>query len=126
MNDTTRESLSFLREYWSTTAADSPFSEEQVGAIDVLLADPPSFSDEQWEFFFDTLSGPYGCNFKDGPNGMTWVCKGGSDLTFTKEILEEMLDDEVERARILSVIDVFGGHCDCEVVFNVQERVLAA
>lgn len=123
MNDTTRESLSFLREYWSTTAASSPFSEEQIGAIDSLFADPPSFSDEQWEDLFVRLEGPDGCNFREGPNGDTWDCKGGTDLTFTKAILGEMVD-EAERDRVLSVIDVFGGHCDCEVVFNVQERVL--
>lgn len=126
MNDTTRESLSWLREYWSTTASNSPFWEAQVEAIDALFADPPSFSDEQWEDLFMRLEGPDGCNFREGPNGGTWDCKGGTDLTFTKAFLEEMLDDQAERDRVLSVIDVFGGHCDCEVVFNVQERVLPA
>ena len=126
MNDKTESSLRVLRNYWSTTAASSPFSEEQIGAIDALVADPPSFTDAQWEFFFDTLAGPGYCNFRQGPSGDTWDCKGGTDLTFTKEILGEMLDDEVKRDRVLSIIDVFGGHCDCEVVFNVQERVLPA
>jgi len=126
MNDTTRESLSFLREYWSTTAADSPFSEEQIGAIDALLAEPPSFSDEQWENFFERLTGPDYCNFRGIENDFTWDCKGGSDLTFTNVILGEMVPDLDERGRLLSIIDAFGGHCDCEVIFNVQERVLPA
>lgn len=121
MNETTRRSLTFMRDYWVRT--ESPFSEEQIGAIDGLLAEPPSFSDEEWEQFFDRLAGPEGCDFKEEPD-FTWHCSGGNDKPITKAILEDMLDDEGERDRVLALVDVFGGHCDCEVILNAQDRIL--
>lgn len=118
MNDHTRESLAFLRDYWART--DSPFSEVEIASIDRLFDSPPSFSDEQWVEFFDRLAGPEGCNFTEE----TWQCAGGNDKTFATAILEDMLDDEEQRNRVLLLVDVLGGHCDCEVIFNAQERIL--
>ncbi len=121
MNDTTRESLTFLRDYWART--ESPFSAEEIRAINGLLVEPPSFSEAEWEQFFDRLAGPEGCDFREDPD-LTWQCAGGNDKTFSKAILEDMLDDESERNRVLALVDVLGGHCDCEVILNAQDRIL--
>ena len=68
----------------------------------------------------DWLNGPEGCNFRAEPEGSehyVWDCDGKH--TLTRRWLEEhglTVESEMEALRHM------GGHCDCEVVFNCDDR----
>ena len=72
----------------------------------------------RWEEFCKRLAGPEGCNFKTGAkHGTTmWKCAGGDDKTFATKILKAM---GMSVAASLAYFDEHGGHCDCEILFNV-------
>ena len=72
----------------------------------------------RWEEFCNRLAGPEGCDFQKKPDGnTTWKCAGGTDKTFATKILKAM---HVDMAASLAYFDEHGGHCDCEILFNVQ------
>jgi hypothetical protein len=72
----------------------------------------------RWEEFCNRLAGPEGCNFRKKPDGnTTWTCFGGTDKTFATRILEAMGMDVTAS---LAYFSEHGGHCDCEILFNVQ------
>jgi len=72
----------------------------------------------RWEEFCNRLAGPEGCDFQKKPDGnATWKCAGGSDKTFAAKILKSM---GMDVAASLAHFDEHGGHCDCEILFNVQ------
>jgi hypothetical protein len=76
----------------------------------------------RWDEFYGRLEGAEGCDFKDEPPGsgnVTWRCKGGTDQSLSEEVLRAMgaTDEEVEAS--LAYFSAHGGHCDCEVLFNV-------
>ena len=77
-----------------------------------------------WKEFSEKLEGPEGCNVKkpqDAP--MTWECAGGedkeNDFTFATAILQGMEGIDVEGS--LEYFTENGGHCDCEILFNVGQ-----
>lgn len=109
--------LAEIRGYWAD--AEVPFAAEEIEMIDAITEDPPGLTDEQWAELFDRLAGPDACNFQDDK----WTCAGGNDKTFATEILMDMGIDEQERGRVLSLVDVLGGHCDCEILFNAEPRI---
>lgn len=72
----------------------------------------------RWEEFCNRLSGPEACDFKADPvSGFTWKCKGGMDKTFAEAILP---DFDVDVPASLAFFESHGGHCDCEILFNVE------
>ena len=72
-----------------------------------------------WQAFCERLSGPEGCDFQDDKvKGFTWCCGGGKDQSRSRAILETM-DVDVDKS--LEVFSAAGGHCDCEVLFNVED-----
>jgi len=71
-----------------------------------------------WYKFIDKLVGPEGCNFRDGEKGTTWNCKGGHDKSLSRKILLKYWKG-VSLLKTFAYFDDHGGHCDCEVVFNV-------
>ena len=74
----------------------------------------------QWETFCDRLSGSEGCDFQeDKDRGFTWCCGGGNDQSKSRAILETM--DGLNIDLSLRVFTACGGHCDCEVLFNVED-----
>src|SRR4051812_26215878 len=78
----------------------------------------------RWVEFFDRLQGPEGCDFKeepveDGEPKIAWRCGGGYDRTYARAILEAMGYDEAYIERSFAFFDEHGGHCDCEILFNV-------
>jgi hypothetical protein len=80
---------------------------------------------EQMEEFFMRLAGPEGCDFKDDPvKSFTWKCAGGNDKTFAKKILTEMQINPDDQIDFLCECDRYGGHCDCEILFNAEERIM--
>lgn len=67
----------------------------------------------RWREFADRLGGPEGCDFKNN----TWKCNNLEDRPFATAILESMGAD------VEASLDYFyenGGHCDCEILFNVD------
>ncbi len=76
---------------------------------------------ELWEQFTNDLSGPKGCDFQFPPKGsFTWDCAGGTDKAFATTLLQEMEDVDVEGS--LKYFEDNGGHCDCEILFNVDNN----
>ena len=73
----------------------------------------------RWEEFCNRLTGPEGCNFKKGPTPekTTWNCTGGESRPCAVKILTAM---RMDVAASLAFFDENGGHCDCEILFNVQ------
>ena len=75
-----------------------------------------------WEEFISRLEGPEGCDFKDDENGdIVWKCAGGMDQTYAEKILKTMKNIDVESS--LQFMRDNGGHCDCEIIFNVDPDV---
>jgi hypothetical protein len=76
----------------------------------------------KWSEFMERLEGPEGCDFKQQIPGdtrsTTWKCKNGNDKSYARSILETMSDIDVEDS--LTWIHKQGGHCDCEILFNVD------
>lgn len=72
----------------------------------------------QWSEFIERLEGPEGCNFAEDDSGkITWHCKGGYDKSLAIAILEKMNDVDIDGS--VSFFNSRGGHCDCEILFNV-------
>lgn len=124
MNESTKESLTFLIDYWRSV--DSPVAEEAIAEISVALSTPdPLGSDEHWQDYFDRLEGPEGCNFtKDAQDEIHWSCKGGMDKTFSRRILVDMGLDNLQVDAVHGIVNALGGHCDCEILFNAAEKIL--
>lgn len=83
----------------------------------------------KWDSFSELLEGPEGCNFKEGPapeKKITWRCDGGcgeptsNRFRYARAILVKMADIDVEGS--LKYFLANGGHCDCEILFNVAAR----
>jgi len=82
-------------------------------ATDVMTPQHP-----RWKEFCNRLAGPEGCDFKKNPDGKaTWTCAGGNDRTFAVKILKTM---NMDVKNSLAYFSEHGGHCDCEILFNVQ------
>lgn len=56
------------------------------------------------------------CNFHEDDKGKTtWTCNG--DLRFAEAWCKY---HKMDFQRIKHILEFFGGHCDCEVLFNVD------
>lgn len=80
----------------------------------------------RWNEFLERLEGPEGCDFKlVGPPGRgdtTWTCDGGRDKSKAQAILADMGFTWEEIEESCEYFDNHGGHCDCEILFNVNAR----
>lgn len=82
-------------------------------------------TDEQQTEFFKRLEGPEGCDFKENEKGqMTWKCKGGNNKDLSLQILQAMGIPFNEGVEFLCICDRYGGHCDCEIIFNSKEHLI--
>lgn len=73
----------------------------------------------RWREFLDKLEGSDGCDFKRDEKGeATWRCKGGNDKSLATAILQSLGDVDVPGSLIY--FENNGGHCDCEILFNVK------
>ena len=71
--------------------------------------------------FCDLLEGKEGCNFHKGHKGiMVWECKGGMNKSLATKILKKHFPN-VDIEKTLTYFESKGGHCDCEIIFNVAE-----
>jgi hypothetical protein len=72
-----------------------------------------------WPRFYDLLTGPEGCNFRQDGNGKTtWTCYGGWDKRFAWTILTKYFPG-LDPFMTMDSFERRGGHCDCEILFNV-------
>ena len=66
------------------------------------------------------MEGKEGCDFKENAKGdATWKCKGGNDHTIARKILKKYFP-EYSIPESLKFFTEHGGHCDCEILFNVE------
>lgn len=67
------------------------------------------------------------CDFKQSnpkdKKSITWNC--GNNHSFSKQILSSMGLNNEETKSFLSKCEEYGGYCDCEILFNSEERLLA-
>ena len=76
----------------------------------------------EWDTFCALLSGPEACDFHQDEKGKwAWTCKAGRDKTFARTILMEWWND-IDVGASLAYFDRHGGHCDCEILFNVDRE----
>lgn len=82
---------------------------------------------KQLDEFFSRLEGEEGCNFKEDDEGkVTWKCTGGNDKSKAIEILKKMGISENVITEFMSLCESHGGYCDCEILFNAEERIMSA
>ena len=85
-------------------------------------------SHPRWDEFIERLEGIEGCDFQEENGNITWYCAGGNDKSQATKILRKM-NEQVEGEWTIDIqgsLDFFhenGGHCDCEIIFNVEDRV---
>lgn len=72
----------------------------------------------RWDDFMNRLTD--GCDFREEDGTTRWTCKGGTDKTIATRILREMELTDKQTQATLAFCDANGGHCDCEIVFNVD------
>jgi hypothetical protein len=70
----------------------------------------------RWDDFCQELEGENGCNFRE--DSFNWDCKGGYDKSKTEKILKNY---NVNIQESLKYFEEHGGHCDCEILFNVAK-----
>lgn len=78
----------------------------------IMTPGHPQFAD-----FVDRLEGVDGCNFRKENGLIVWDCTGGRDRPLARAILGTITD--VDIAGSLAYFEERGGHCDCEILFNV-------
>lgn len=93
---------------------DFDFPEDEEKEPEIMNVEHP-----KWDEFTDRLEGPEGCDFhKDERNQTHWQCSGESDRELSKKILREHYPD-VDIDETMNYFSQHGGHCDCEILFNV-------
>lgn len=80
-------------------------------------------SNNRWNEFYHRLVGIEGCNFrqkeKDNTESIIWNCNSKPDRPFATKILESMGNIDIKKTMVF--FDEKHGHCDCEIIFNVQQ-----
>lgn len=71
--------------------------------------------------FFKKLEGPEGCNFRKVKGEISWKCGGGRSKVLSIAILNKMGICAADQQTFLQECDDSGGHCDCEIIFNVEK-----
>jgi len=77
-------------------------------------------SHPRWREFLGRLEGPEGCNFREEDGKTVWNCGGGRDKSLSDAILRSMGLTKQAVWASFDYFDEHGGHCDCEVIFNVD------
>ena len=72
----------------------------------------------KWAEFVARLAGPEGCNFRQERGQFASDCDGESSRPKATALLRDY-DVDVEAS--LAYFEEHGGHCDCEIVFNVEQ-----
>ena len=73
---------------------------------------------KRWDEFRDLLTGVDGCDFKKNKKGEhAWMCK--HDHSLTCRVLKKHFP-KIDIEKTLAIFNRCGGHCDCEILFNVE------
>ena len=88
----------------------------------VMLA---TLTHDQIREFLESLAGSAGCDFDEAGGKIRWSCAGGTDQSRARAILSRMgiADDVAER--FLAQCADLGGHCDCEILMNAADALVA-
>ena len=90
---------------------------------------------EQIYEFFSRFDGPEGCStrsicmlsaihlkIRDANGSLTWECPGDRSKTLSRQILDKMGIKVKEQIRFLSLLDMYEGSCECEILCNILEE----
>lgn len=91
-------------------------TEDNSRGIEIMTPGHP-----QWEIFVEVLMGPRGCNFHKGKKGPEWTCDSRIERPLTQAILKKWFP-QVDIDETLVFFDSHGGYCDCEIIFNVENK----
>ena len=80
-------------------------------AGEVLTPDHP-----RWAEFVERLGGEEGCNFRE--DKASWRCGSEPEKPRAEAILRDMGGVDVDESLVF--FDLHGGHCDCQILFNVE------
>ena len=80
---------------------------------------------DQIQGFLGALAGSAGCDFDEVGGRIRWSCAGGTDQSRARAILSRMgvADDVAER--FLAQCAELGGYCDCEILMNAADALVA-
>jgi hypothetical protein len=53
---------------------------------------------------------------------MEWACPGDRSKTLSRQILDEMRIKVKQQIRFLSLLDLYEGKCECEIICNILEE----
>ena len=121
MNEFMQASLRKELARWREAPDDLPVFEHEskgdmIGEIQLALERPCSLTEDRWNLFFGKL-------LHERLGGeLPGTCKG--DLANSKAVMREMGLTDQEVVAALRVAHILGGHCDCEMVLNVVDRIL--
>lgn len=74
----------------------------------------------RWKEFAERLEGAEGCNFRKEAEETKWDCASGSNKEHSIAILRAMGASPVDIFYSIQYFDSHGGHCDCEILFNID------
>ncbi len=90
---------------------------------------------EQIYEFFSRFDGPEGCStrsicllsavhlrIRDANGSLTWECPGDRSKTLSRNILDKMRIKVKEQIRFLSLLDMYEGSCECEILCGILEE----
>ena len=79
-----------------------------------------------WDDFYDQMQGPRGCDFRErvpgDSNTITWKCDNTPNRPIARRVLAAMGYSRAQVELSLAYFQAYGGHCDCEILFNVKAR----
>jgi hypothetical protein len=88
--------------------------------LGVMTTDHP-----RWGEFEKRLGGPEGCDFREDQSGeLHWRCSART-RDQAAAILRDMGITDGDLLATLDYFDDHGGHCDCEILFNVARSIEA-
>jgi len=59
---------------------------------------------------------------RDADGSMEWECPGDRSKTLSRQILDQMKIKIKEQIRFLSLLDLYEGKCECEIICNILEE----
>jgi len=74
--------------------------------------------DPSWPRFVELLEGPQGCNFREEDGQTTWTCNQSWERPMAARILKKFFP-AYNIKKSMKCWEDRGGHCDCEILFNV-------
>ena len=90
---------------------------------------------EQIYEFFSRFDGPEGCStrsicmlsavhlkIRDADGALAWECPGDRSKTLSRQILNAMGIKVKEQIRFLTLLDLYEGDCECEILCNILEE----